>query len=94
VGPEAICRVRHGDRSRDGKALLASAELTLRGDYRFKIAFRDVDSAEAAGDERSVRFSGELAAFEPGPRNAAAWAGKINSPRKLLDKLGIRAGPR
>jgi hypothetical protein len=42
VGAEAVCRVVYGDQVSEGKALLETAELLFRGDFRLKIPFREI----------------------------------------------------
>ena len=91
MGSEARCRVRFGEQVSEGKALLETAELLFRGDFRLKIAFRDISALSSDAGELAVSFGDGSAVFELGP-NASKWADKIRNPRGLMDKLGVKAG--
>jgi hypothetical protein len=91
VGSEAVCRVSYKGEASEGKALLETAELIFRGDFRVKIPFNQVESLNAADGELRVGYDGGVAVFELG-REAEKWAEKIRNPRGLLDKLGIKPG--
>jgi len=91
VGSEAICRVTYKGNSSEGKALLETAELIFRGDFRLKIPFKEITSLEASDGELRAGYEGGVAAFELG-RDAERWAEKIRNPRGLLDKLGVKPG--
>jgi hypothetical protein len=93
VGSEAVCSVRFGDQVSEGKALLETSELLFRGDFRLRIAFRDITSLRSEDGELEVCFDGQVARFDLG-RNAEVWAEKIRNPRGLLDKLGVKPGAR
>ena len=89
MGNEAVCRVRFGDQVSEGKALLETAELIFRGDFRLRIPFRQITELESEDGELRVRFDQGTAVFDLG-RDAAPWATKIRNPRGLLDKLGVK----
>jgi hypothetical protein len=89
VGSEAVCRVSYKGEACEGKALLETAELIFRGDFRLKIPFNQIASLEASDGALQVGYEGGVAVFELG-RNAEKWAEKIRNPRGLLDKLGIK----
>jgi Protein of unknown function (DUF3052) len=91
VGSEAVCRVSYKGEASEGKALLETAELIFRGDFRIKIPFNQITSLEAADGELRVGYDGAMAVFELG-RYAEKWAEKIRNPRGLLDKLGVKPG--
>lgn len=93
MGSEAFCRVCYGNQVSRGRALLETAELLFRGDFRLKIAFRDIVSLSSEAGELRVGFGDGIAVFELG-RDADAWAAKIRNPRGLMDKLGVKAGQR
>ena len=93
MGSEAVCLVRYGDRASEGKALLETAEILFRGDFRLKIQFRDISALDDADGNLSVTFSDGTAVFELG-KEASKWASKIRNPRGLMDKLGVKAGSR
>jgi Protein of unknown function (DUF3052) len=91
VGSEAVCRVSYKGEASEGKALLETAELIFRGDFRIKIPFTQIASLQASDGELYVGFDGGVAVFELG-RSAEKWAEKIRNPRGLLDKLGVKPG--
>jgi hypothetical protein len=90
MGSEAICRARFKGQTSEGKALLETAEILFRGDFRLRIPFASIASLRADAGELAVGFDGDTAVFELGPR-AALWAEKIRSPRGILHKLGVKA---
>ena len=89
MGAEAVCRVSYKGEASEGKALLETAELIFRGDFRLKIPFSQISSLEASDGELQVGYDGGVAVFELG-RNAEKWAENIRNPRALLDKLGVK----
>jgi hypothetical protein len=89
LGSEAVCRVRFNDQVSEGKALLETAEIIFRGDFRLKIPFGDIKSLEESHSELTVDFSQGTAVFDLG-RDASKWAEKIRNPRGLMDKLGVK----
>jgi hypothetical protein len=89
VGSEAVCRVTYKGDASEGKALLETAEIIFRGDFRLKIPFTEIASLDTTDGELRVGYDGGVAAFELG-RNAEKWAEKIRNPRGLLDKLGVK----
>jgi len=91
MGFEADCEVRFGKQASKGHARLEEKALLFRGDFRVKISFGDVKSIEVKRGVMKVAFSGGEAAFDLGP-DAEKWAGKIRSPKSLLDKLGVKLG--
>lgn len=93
MGSEAVCSVRYGTRSSEGKALLETSELIFRGDFRLRIPFAEITSLTGEDGELRVGYAGDVAVFELG-RNAHTWAEKIRNPRGLLDKLGVKPGMR
>jgi hypothetical protein len=93
LGNEAVCRVRFGEQVSEGKALLETAELIFRGDFRLRIPFRQITDLESEDGELRVRFDRGTAIFDLG-RDAEPWADKIRNPRGLLDKLGVKPSHR
>jgi DUF3052 family protein len=93
VGLEATCKVRHGNRAAEGKALLETNELIFRGNFRLVIPLKQVESAEATRGELYVKFPDGTAVFELGPQ-AEKWALKIRYPRSRIDKLGVKPDSR
>lgn len=93
MGAEAVCLVRYGAQTSGGKALLETAELLFRGDFRLKIPFRDISSLTGEAGELRVGFSEGVAVFDLGA-DASKWAAKIRNPRGLIEKLGVKSGAR
>lgn len=91
MGREAICSVRFGRQSSEGKALLETTEILFRGDFRLKIPFSGIQSVRAVGDRLVVKTAEGTASFTLGPE-AAKWADRILNPKSALDKLGVKAG--
>jgi hypothetical protein len=93
LGSEAICSVHYSGRSSEGKALLETAELIFRGDFRLRIPFAEITSLSDADGVLRVGYAGDVAVFELG-RIAGLWAVKIRNPRGLMDKLGVKPNMR
>ena len=94
MGQEAICKIRIGRKTVEGKVLLESEELIVRGsDLKLKIPFKLMTGIEADGGWLRVRYADDAAAFELGAQ-AAKWAEKIRNPKSRIDKLGIKPDAR
>lgn len=93
MGQELPCRVRAAGRSGAGTACLESTELRFRGAFSLKIALKDVTRVTAAGDELVLTTQAGETRLTLGPA-AALWARKIQSPKPLIDKLGVKPGMR
>lgn len=93
MGQETQCTAVYKDRTSDGKAHLASTELSFTGDFRLTIPFQQVSEVEARRGRLLVRFGPEEASFELGPL-AEKWALKIRYPRSLMDKFGVQPDSR
>ena len=91
MGLETKCQVDFGTQSSRGKALLETAEVIFRGDFRLKIPFQSVTSLEAADGMLRIGFAGAVAVFHLGD-SAEKWADKIRNPPGRLDKLGVKPG--
>ncbi|MBI3405592.1 MAG: hypothetical protein HY046_09060, partial [Acidobacteria bacterium] len=94
MGLESNCTVRWKKKSSAGKALLEEKEIVFRGDFRLKIPFAEIKSAEAKSGALRVKWSEGDAVFELGSAAAEKWALKIRYPRNRMDKLGIKPGLR
>ena len=93
MGLEAPCRARWNGAVSEGKAHLEAEDLLFRGDFRVKVALKDVKSVEARRGELHVTTAGGELRLELG--NAAEqWALKIRYPRSRIDKLGVKPGMR
>ncbi len=91
MGNESMCTVRFGKQESTGKALLETAEIIFRGDFRLKIAFREIKSVNAMDGELLLDFPGGKASFVLGAQ-AEKWAHKILHPKTPFEKLGVKEG--
>lgn len=91
MGNEATCQVEIGKRRGEGKVLLESEELIVRGELRTKFPFRELKSVVATDDVLAFDFNGEHVRLHVG-RDAAKWAQKILNPKSVVDKLGVKPG--
>src|SRR6266446_2921117 len=67
MGQEAICKIRIGKKTIEGKVLLESEELIVRStDLKLKIPFKLVTGIEADGGWLLVQYAGDRASFELG----------------------------
>ena len=91
MGQELKCRVDFGKQSSKGQALLETAEVIFRGDFRLKIPFRSISRLEASSGKLTIAFDGGSAVFHLGDK-AEKWAARIRNPPSRLDKLGVKPG--
>jgi hypothetical protein len=90
MGLEARCRARHGKQAGEGKALLETDSLIFRGAFKLDIPFKDIKTARVKDGALTLTFSQGTATFLLGTA-AEKWLGKIQKPRGLMDKLGVKA---
>jgi hypothetical protein len=93
MGNEARCRVRFGEQQSNGKALLETSEILFRGDFRLKIPFSSIKSAQSVNGELRLQTPKGLAVFALGDA-AAKWCDKILHPKSRVEKLGVKPGAR
>ena len=93
MGAEVLCTVHYQRRTSEGRALLESEALLFRGGFRLTIPLATVRSVEGSRGRLVVTFPGGVATFELGPR-AERWAQNIRAPKRLVDKLGVKANSR
>lgn len=89
MGLEARCTVSFSGQSSEGKAHLESDALLFRGDFRLAISFKSIQSVTVEDPILKVTFSEGVALFHLGSQ-AEKWAEKIQNPKGLLDKLGVK----
>ena len=93
MGDESTVRARvHGKADR-GHALLETNEVVFRGTQRCVVKLDDATrkGARARGAWLSLSDALEL---ELGAEVAAKWLQKIQNPKSVLDKLGVKPGQR
>lgn len=91
MGQEIMCRVDFGKQRSQGKALLETAEVIFRGDFRLKIPFKSISSLKATASKLTIQWPEGSAVFHLGDA-APKWEKKIRNPPSRLDKLGVKAG--
>ena len=91
MGREARCVARVGRRSSEGKALLETKELLFRGEFRLAIPYAEMKRVSARDGTLEVSWPGGTARFELGAAEAARWAERIQNPKSLIDKLGVKS---
>ncbi len=89
MGWEAKCTARCGRESGAGKAQLETAALLFRGPFRLDIPLAEIRGLSVQDGVLEVRFGRKVARFELGAA-AVKWADRIQNPRSLLDKLGVK----
>jgi hypothetical protein len=90
MGLEARCKVRFGRKSGEGKALLEAESVIFRGPFKLDIHFKDIKQTSVKAGTLRILFSDGEASFELGAA-AEKWREKIANPRKVIDKLGVKA---
>lgn len=91
MGKMKETRLQFEGKTYDGEAMLETTELLFRGGRRLLIPLADIKSAKANDGNLLIRFSGGEAVFMLGPE-AAKWANKINNPKSVVEKLGVKPG--
>jgi hypothetical protein len=89
MGKEAVCTVRSGGRSAQGKALLETDDLVFRGGFRLAIPLASLTSVKVHEGWLAVEYPDGSAEFELGLQ-AAKWADRILHPPSLLDRLDVK----
>jgi hypothetical protein len=90
MGSELKCRVKFGKQQGEGRVLLETSEIIFRGEFRLKIPFAKIKTAEVAGENLRLGTADGLAELELGAATAAKWREKILHPKSRIDKLGVK----
>ncbi len=93
MGREAACVAVWNGAGFPGKALLESDHVLFRGEFRVKLAFRDLTLVEAADGRLTLVSGGGVLVLELGAE-AGRWADRILHPPSRAAKLGIKPGMR
>src|SRR5262245_12635504 len=93
MGQEAVCTVRFAGQVSTGRALLETAELIFRGDFRVKIPLPAIQSLQVHDGVLIVFWPEGIAEFDLGPV-AIKWESRIRNPKSLVEKLGVKANHR
>lgn len=90
MGQNVKTKVKFGSKTSQGVAHLESTVLTFRGDFRLSIPLNKISSVVAKSGKLTVTFPDGKAIFFVGTA-AEKWAEKIQHPKGLLDKLGVKS---
>lgn len=91
MGAEAKTKATIEGVEREGTLQLESDFLLFRApDYRLKIPFASMKTVAAADGALEVKLERGGASFALGAA-AAKWLDKIQNPKSLLDKMGVKA---
>ena len=93
MGAEVNCSVRFADEFFEGKALLETNELIIRGKQSFRIPFGEMSSVRAEGGKLQFRFQGSALSLQLKSK-AETWLQKILHPKSVLEKLGVTSESR
>jgi hypothetical protein len=93
MGLEAACQARMDGKASPGTCRLEETDLVFRGEFRFKVALKDLQKVEARAGALHLEWAEGKAVLELGDQ-AERWAEKIKNPPSLLDKLGVKPGLR
>jgi hypothetical protein len=93
MGRDAICTARFEGRVSEGKVQLETDFLLFRGDFRVRVSFADISTAEVNQGWLRLVWDSESLELDLGPQ-AETWADRIRSPRLLIDRLGVKPGMR
>ena len=93
MGLEGACEARMGKQTSSGTCRLEETDLVFRGEFRFKVALKDLRKVDVRGGALHLEWPDGSAVLDLGDQ-AARWAEKIRNPPSLLDKLGVKPGLR
>lgn len=91
MGQHLQCAVQYLNRISTGKASLESDKLSFSGDFRLNIPLREIKKVDFAAGELKIIYNDDTVTFYLGEL-AEKWAKKISSPKKLIEKLGVKTG--
>jgi hypothetical protein len=91
MGLETVCTVLYDGEAFEPKVQLETEALVFRGALKKTIPFREITALRAEDDAISFVHQGSMVEARVGPR-AAVWVDKIQNPKSLIDKLGVKQG--
>ena len=94
MGQEVTCRVECPAGTGEARALLESTEVLVRGAFRWRVRFAELQSVEVKEETLVLRAASGTMALALGESVAAKWADKILNPPSLMKKLGVKLGSR
>ncbi len=94
MGQEATVTATWNGVTSIGKAMLEGDHLLLRGEMRVKLMLADLTGAAVAGDDLVLTAPAGTLSLTLGAAKAADWLHRIQNPKTVLDKLGVKPGQR
>ncbi|MEP6729355.1 MAG: DUF3052 family protein [bacterium] len=94
MGAEAKTTLRLGRQKFAGTAQLETDELRFRGETKLRIPLASVRDVAVKAGALHVTHADGIAVLELGDPAATRWAERIQSPRSLAEKLGVKDGMR
>lgn len=93
MGREAATRLTYGGTKGEGRALLESDELILRGAVKARLPRADLSNARVEGDDLTIDTPAGPLHLGLGAVEAGRWLAALAKPAPTLaDKLGVKAG--
>jgi hypothetical protein len=89
MGDQLDCKARFNGMLSTGKAYLETDKLLFRGDVRVSVPFKEITAISSDSKNLKVTFPKGTLVLELGAQ-AAKWQTRIRSPKRLLDKLGVK----
>ena len=86
-----MCTVQYMEQASSGRASLEPDRLLFNGNFRLSIPLREIKKVVVKDGELKITYNNDIAVFYL-DKLAEKWAEKITSPKKLIDKLGVKAG--
>ena len=87
-----MCTAQYLEKSSYGKASLEPDKLMFSSDdFRLNIPLKEIRQAVAEDGRLKITYKNDFVVFHL-DEYAEKWAKKITSPKKLIDKLGVKAG--
>ena len=93
MGYETNCLIETDGQRHEGRALLETDEIIVRGPLHLRIPLKTISAVAVSNGRLEVRHAGGSAVLHLGDQ-AARWAERIRSPKSRLEKMGISATTR
>jgi hypothetical protein len=93
MGLDTTCIATFKRQRSEGRALLETDHVLFRGDFRLKLPLSSITSIKASRGTLILGTPDGPLALELGPA-AEKWASKLSTPKRLVDKLGVKPGLR
>ena len=96
MGYETVCRVRVDDRAggvreAEGRVLLETDELIVRGDARVRVPRTSIERVTLRDGTVSITSASAIITLTLSPDAAAKWHKRLEeAPKRLIDKLDVK----